>query len=80
MVNSYLDTIKIPDDLKKEALSISCTIQLIIEEEDAGDIKGMFNSLSVLNQVTSQDMVEEQKKDPILGLVYLYVTAGEKLK
>ena len=52
----------------------------IIEEEDAEEIEGMSNSVPVLNQVTPEDMVEEQKKDPILKLVCLYVTAGEKLK
>ena len=51
-----------------------------MEEEDAEEIKGMLNSVSVLNQVTTEDMVEEQKKDPILSLVCQYVTAGEKLK
>ena len=67
MVNSYLDTTKIPDDLKKEALFISCTIQLIIEKEDVEETKGML-------------MAEEQKKDPMLKLVFPYVTAREKLK
>ena len=51
-----------------------------MEEEDAEEIKGMLDSVSVLNQVTPEDMVEEQKKDPILSLVCQYVTAGEKLK
>ena len=36
--------------------------------------------MSVLNQVTSEDMAEEQKRDPILGLVCQYVTVREKLK
>ena len=40
----------------------------------------MLNSVSVFNQVTPEDMMEEQKKDPILRLVCPYVTAGEKLK
>ena len=47
-------------------------------EEDAEEIKGMLNS--VLNQVTPEDMVEEQKRDSILSLVCQYVTAREKLK
>ena len=51
-----------------------------MEEKDAEEIKGMFNSVSVLNQVTPEDMVEEQKRDSILSLVCQYVTAGEKLK
>ena len=49
MVDSYLDTTKIPDDPKKEALSISFVIQPIIEEEDPEEIEGMLNSVSVLN-------------------------------
>ena len=80
MVDEYLITTKVPDDLKKEALSISCAIQPIMEEEDAEEIQGMLNSVSVLNQVTPEDMVEEQKRDSILGLICQYVTAREKLK
>ena len=80
VVNSYLHTTKKPYDFKKEALCISCTVQPIIEEEDAEEIEGMLHSASVLNQVMSEDMVEEQKKDPIIRLVCLYVTAREKLK
>ena len=77
VVDEYLNTTKVPDDLKKEALSISCAIQLIMEEEDAEKIQGMFNSVSVLNQVTPEDMAEEQKRHSILGLVCQYVTARE---
>ena len=77
MVDQYLNTTKVPDDHKKEAPSINCALQPIMEEEE---IQGMFNSVSDLNQVTPEDMAEEQKRDPILGLVCQYVTAGEKLK
>ena len=80
MVDEYLNTTKVPDDLKKEAQSISCMIQLIMEEEDTDEIQGMLISVSVLNQVTPEDMAEEQKRDSILGLVCQYVTAREKLK
>ena len=73
VVDQYLNTTKVPDDLKKEALSISCTIQPIMEEEDVEEIQGMFNSVSVLHQVTPEDMAEEQKRNPILGLVCQYV-------
>ena len=64
-VDTYLDTTKVLDDLKKEALPISCMIQPVIEE-DANEIKGMLNSVSVLNQISPEDMVEEQKNYPIL--------------
>ena len=80
VADKYLNTTKVPDDLKKEPLSISCAIQSVVEEEDTEEIQGMLNSVSVLNQVTLEDMAEEQKRDPILGLVCQYVTAGEKLK
>ena len=79
VVDEYLNTTKVPDDLKWEAQSISCAIQSIMEE-DTEEIKGMLNSVSVLNQVTPQDMAEEQKRESILGLVCQYVTAREKLK
>ena len=31
-----------------------------MEEEDAEDIQGMLNSVSVLNQVTPEEMAEER--------------------
>ena len=80
MVDEYLNTTKVPNDLKKEALSISCATQPIMEEEDAEEIQGRLKSVSVLNQVTPEDMAEEQKRDPIFGLVCQYVTAREKLR
>ena len=67
MVSSYLDTTKIPDDLKKEALSLSCAIQPIIEEENAEEIKGMLNSVPVLNQVTP-----EERPYPLISLSVCY--------
>ena len=80
VIDEYLNTTKVPDDLKKEAQSISCAIQPVMEEEDAEEIKGMLNSVSVLNQVTPEDMAEEQKRDSILSLVCQYVTTREILK
>ena len=80
MVDENISTSKVPDDVKKEAQSISWAIQPIMEEEDSKEIKGMLNSVSILNQVTPEDMAEEQKRDLVLGLVCQYVTAGEKLK
>ena len=78
VADEYLNTTKVPDDLKKEVPSISCMVQSIIEEEDAEVIQVMLNS--VLNQVTPKYMVEEQYRYSIHGLVCTYVTAGEKLK
>ena len=54
--------------LKAQAQAISCVIEPIMEE-DAEEMKGMLNSVSVLNQVTPEDMAEEQKKDSILSIV-----------
>ena len=74
VVDEYLNTTKVPDDLKKQAQSISCAIQLIMEKEDAEEIKGMLNSVSVLNQITPEDMTEEQKRrfNPELSLSVCY--------
>ena len=58
VVDESLNTTNIPDDLKKEALSIRCTIQPIMEEEEVEEIQSMVNSVSVLNQVTPEDMAE----------------------
>ena len=80
MVDLYLDTTKSPDDLNKEACSISCVVKSIVVEENAEEIEGMLSALSLLNQVTLEDMAEEKRKDPILRLVCLNITAGEKLK
>ena len=35
-------------------------IQWIMEEDDVDEIEGMLNSVSVLNQVTHEDMAEER--------------------
>ena len=80
VVDEILSTTKVPHYLKAEAQAISCVIEPIMEDEDAEEIKGMLNSVSVLNQVTPEDMVEEQKKELILSMVCQYVTAREKLK
>ena len=80
VVDEYLNTTKVPGDLKKEALSISCMVQSIVVEEHAEEIQGMLNSVSVLNPVMPEAMAEEQKRDTILGLVCPYVTVREKLK
>ena len=51
VVYSYLETIKIPDDLKNEALWIRCVVQPLVKEEDDKEIKGVFNAASVFNPV-----------------------------
>ena len=80
VVDTYLDTTKVLDELKKEVPLISCVVQPTVEEEHAEEIQSILNSVSVLNQVIPEDMAEEQKKNPILGLFCPYITAGEKLK
>ena len=73
MVNSYLETIKILDDVRAEEQKLCGTISS--EKHDAGKIKVVLNTVSVFNQVSPEDMAKEQHKDPILGLVCPYVTA-----
>ena len=62
LVDLYLDTTKIPDHLKKEALTISCVVQQLIAEEDEEEIEGMLNTVSVVNQVTPEAMAENREK------------------
>ena len=80
MVDSYLETTNIHDDFKKEALSISCMVQSLIEEKNAEEIKDILNAVSVFDQVGSEDIAKELQKNPFLGEVCPYVTAREKLK
>ena len=79
-----LQWLQIPEVLKQEAQDISCAVQSIVEEEDIQneeelkEIVSKVNAVSVFGKVSPEEMKEEQQKDPILGLVYKYVTAGEK--
>ena len=41
----------------------------MVEEEDAEEIRGVLNAVSVIDRVSPEDIAEEQQKDPILGLV-----------
>ena len=70
VADEYLNATKVPDNLKKEALSICCVIQPVMEQEDAEEIQGMLNSVSVLNQVASEDMVgkAEERYCPWISL------------
>ena len=77
VVDSYLNIKQIADNLIQEALSISCAVQPLIEEEDAEEIEGMLNVVSILNLVTHEDKAEEQKKDPILSIIFHTLQLGE---
>ena len=78
-VDLCLNSIKIPKDLQQEVQNISCAI---IEEEDINENKKIssLNAVSTFENVTLEQMAEEQQKDPTLKLVYQLVTAGEKPK
>ena len=78
-VDLYLNSIRIPNDLKQEVQNISCAI---MEEEDITENKivSSLNAVSTFEHVTTKQMAEEQQKDPPLELVYQLVTAGEKPK
>ena len=85
-LDQCLNGSKIPEVLKQEARDISCAVQSIVEEEDKQyeeelkEIVSKVNAVSVFGKVSPEEMKEEQQKDPILGLVYKYVTAGKKPK
>ena len=85
-LDQCLNGSKIPKVLKQEAQDISCVVQMIVEEEDKlyeeelKEVVSKVNAVSVFGNVSPEDMKEEQQKDPILRLVYKYVTAGKKPK
>ena len=85
-LDQCLNGSKIPEVLKQEAQDISCAVQSIVEEEDKQneeelkEIVSKVNAVSIFGKVSPEEMKEEQQKDPILGLVYKYVTAGKKPK
>ena len=78
-VDLCLNSTKIPKDLKQQVQDISCAI---VEKEDINEneIVSTINAVSTFEQVTPEQMSEEQQKDPTLKLVYKLVTAGEKPK
>ena len=85
-LDQCLNGSKIPEVLKQQAQDISCVVQSIVEEEDKQyeeelkEIVSEVNAVSMFGKVSPDEMKEEQQKDLILGLVYKYVTAGEKPK
>ena len=82
-LDQCLNGSKIPEDLKPEVQEISCAVQSIVEEENKQEIDKIVSevdAVSIFGKVTSEEMKEEQQKDPIRKLVYKHVTAGEKLK
>ena len=85
-LDQCLNGSQIPEVLKQEAQDISCAVQSIVEEEDKQyeeelkEIVSEVNAVSIFGKVSPYEMKEEQQEDPILGLVYKEVTAGEKLK
>ena len=85
-LDQCLNGSKIPEVLKQEAQDISCVVQPIVEEEEKlyeeqlKEIVSKVNAVSVFGKISPEEMKEEQQKDPILGLLYKYVTAGEKPK
>ena len=85
-LDQCLNGSNIPEVLKQEAQDISCVVQSIVEEEDKQneeelkEIVSKVNDVSIFGKVSPEEMKEEQQKDPILGLVYKYVTAGKKPK
>ena len=79
-VDLYLNSTKIPKDLKQEAQNISCAIESIIEEEDKNEIVSNLNAVSIFEQVRPGKTAEKQQKYQTLDLVYQLVTASVKPK
>ena len=81
-LDQCLNGSKIPEDPKQEAQEISCAVQSIAEEDkkEIDKIVSIVDAASIFGKVTSEEMKEEQQKDPILKLVCKQVTVGEKLK
>ena len=85
-LDQCLNGSKIPEALKQEAQDISYAVQSIVEEEDEQneeqlkEIVSKVNAVSIFGKISLDEMKEEQQKDPILRLVYKYVTASEKPK
>ena len=85
-LDQCLNGSKIPEVLKQEAQDICCALQSIVEEEDKlyeeelKEIVSEVNAVSVFGKIAPEEMKEEQQKDPILRLVYKFVTAGNKPK
>ena len=57
-------------------------VQSLIGEEEAEEVRGVINAVSVFDQVTPEDIGTEQHKNPILELVCVCVTVRvrERLK
>ena len=82
-LDQCLNGSKIPEVLKQEAQQISCVVRSIVEEEykqEINEIVSGIDAASVFGNVSPEEIKEEQQKDPILKLVYIQVTAGEKPK
>ena len=78
-VDLYLNSAKIPKDLKQEAQNINCTI-MEDEDENENEIVSSLNGVSIFEHITPEQMAKEQQKDPTLELVFQLVTAGKKAK
>ena len=49
----------LPDDLKLEAKSVSCTLQPLVEGKHDIEITGLLNAISVFDKVSPANMAEE---------------------
>ena len=64
-------------DIRLEAQSVSSALE---EHQEESPIAVCTHEISVFDMVPPATMAEEQKKDPILGVVYQYVAKGIKPK
>ena len=71
---------KISSDQILEIQNISCVLETLVKEVSQQKIPPGLESASVFDQVSPTIMSAEQQKDPVLGLVHQYPTAGNELK
>ena len=77
IIDSHLGGTKLPMDIRLEAQSISSVLEELQEESP---IDVYTNKTSVFYMVPPVSMAEEQKKDPILDVVFQCVAKGIKPK
>ena len=61
VVDEVLNTTKVPDDLKREAQSISCTVQPIVEEEDVEERPHSWSGLPICYSQRKVEIISHQQ-------------------
>ena len=80
MADLHLAQTKLGSDLTSEVQSISCVVELLVKEQDKQEILTILSSITVLKRCHLLKWQQNNKKDPVLGLLYQYASADYKLK